>query len=566
MPTYDTLIRGGTVIDGLRTPRYTADVAIANGRIAGIGRIDPASARTVIDADGLIVAPGFVDLHTHYDSQVYWDPYCTISGWHGVTTAVIGNCGFGFAPVKPQDRDRAMLTMSRNEAVPLECMQAGMPWDWETYPEFLDSLERTTKGINLLSYMPLNPLMMYVMGVDAAKQRPATADEMAAMQHLMREGLAAGGCGWSAQLGTTGEVQRDYDGSLMITNTMAEADLLAFARVLREAGRGFIQCIGASWQITEQLAAASGRPVIWNVLAQFTDQHGVAMPAYRDTMAWLEEVNRRGLRVFGQALTTENDFQFTFEDWNLFDNNDAWREATLGTVQERAGKFRDPARRARLKAEFDRTRGAGVVFALDKLTIAEVHNDKLKHVEGWTVGEVAAQRGCHPIDALLDIALEDDMKALFATEPRPLDMQAMGEMINSPFALPGVSDGGAHTKFITLGRYPTEFLTLLVRDNGLMDLEQGHWRLSAYPALAAGVQDRGWLREGAPADLVVYELDRLGTGTPERAWDFPAGAWRLVRKPEGYRYILVNGQVTFRDNVCTGAVPGRLLRHGRAGD
>jgi len=564
MPTFDTLIRGGTVIDGLRTPRYTADVGIANGRIAAIGRIDAASAREVIEADGLIVAPGFVDLHTHYDSQVYWDPYCTISGWHGVTTAVIGNCGFGFAPVKPQDRDRAMLTMSRNEAVPLECMQAGMPWDWETYPEFLDSLERTPKGINLLSYMPLNPLMMYVMGIEAAKGRPATADEMVTLQRLMREGLAAGGCGWSAQLGTTGEVQRDYDGSLMITNTMAEADLLAFARVLREAGRGFIQCIGASWEITEKLAEASGRPVIWNVLAQFTDQHGVAMPAYRDTMAWLDEVNRRGLQVFGQALTTENDFQFTFEDWNLFDNNDAWREATLGTVPERAAKFRDPTRRARLKAEFDRTRGAGVVFALDKLTIAEVHRSALKHVEGWTVGEVAAQRGCHPIDALLDIALEDDMRALFATEPRPLDMQAMGEMINSPFALPGVSDGGAHTKFITLGRYPPEFLTLLVRDNGLMDLEQAHWRLSAYPALAAGVQDRGWLREGAPADLVVYELDRLATGSPERAWDFPAGAWRLVRKPEGYRHILVNGQQTFSDNVCTGAVPGRLLRHGRA--
>jgi N-acyl-D-aspartate/D-glutamate deacylase len=332
MPVYDTLIRGGTIIDGLRTPRYTADLAIAGGRIAAIGRIDASQAKEVIDADGLIVAPGFVDLHTHYDSQVYWDPYCTISGWHGVTSAVIGNCGFGFAPVKPEDRDRAMLTMSRNEAVPLESMQAGMPWDWETYPEFLDSLDRTPKGINLMSYMPLNPLLMYVMGLDAAKNRPASGNEMQRMRSLMREGLAAGGCGWSAQLGTEAEVQRDYDGSFMITNTMAEEDLIAFARVLREVGRGFIQCIGASQEISERLAEVSGRPVIWNVLAQFTDQHGVAMPAYRDTMAWLESVNERGLRIFGQALTTENDFQFTFEDWNLFDNSDVWREVTLGTV------------------------------------------------------------------------------------------------------------------------------------------------------------------------------------------------------------------------------------------
>ena len=564
MPIYDTLIRGGTIIDGLRTPRYTADLAVSEGRIAAIGRVDSSQARKVIDADGLIVAPGFVDLHTHYDSQVYWDPYCTISGWHGVTSAVIGNCGFGFAPVKPEDRDRAMLTMSRNEAVPLESMQEGMPWDWETYPEFLDSIDRTAKGINLMSYMPLNPLLMYVMGLEAAKSRPANPDEMRRMQSLMREGLAAGGCGWSAQLGTKAEVQRDYDGSFMITNTMAEADLLVFAGVLRELGRGFIQCIGASQEITERLAEVSGRPVIWNVLAQFTDQHGVAMPAYRDTMAWLESANERGLRVFGQALTTENDFQFTFEDWNLFDNSDVWREATLGSVEERARKFRDPERRERLKAEFDHSRGAGVVFALDKLVIGEVHRESLARYEGWTVGEIARERACHPIDALLDLALEDDMKALFVTEPRPIDVHAMRELINSPFALPGVSDGGAHTKFITLGRYPTEFLALLVRDNELMDLEQAHWRLSAYPALAAGIRDRGWLREGAPADIVVYDLDALSTGTTEKAWDFPADAWRLVRKPDGYRHILVNGEVTFRDNECTGAVPGRLLRHGRA--
>jgi N-acyl-D-aspartate/D-glutamate deacylase len=207
---------------------------------------------------------------------------------------------------------------------------------------------------------------------------------------------------------------------------------------------------------------------------------------------------------------------------------------------------------------------AGVVFEMDKLIIGEVENDDLKSCEGWTVGEVAEQRGCHPIDALLDVALEDDMKALFVTQPRPLDMDSMKEMINSPFALPGVSDGGAHTKFITLGRYPTEYLALLARDNEMMDLEQAHWRLSAYPALAAGITDRGWIREGAPADLVVYELDRLSTGTAEKAWDYPAGAWRLIRKPEGYRHIMVNGEVTFSDNICSGAVPGRLLRHGRA--
>ncbi|MDH3642651.1 MAG: amidohydrolase family protein, partial [Gammaproteobacteria bacterium] len=187
MATYDTVIKNGTIIDGLRTPRFRGDLGIVDGRVHSIGRIPASEGRNVIDAEGLIVAPGFVDLHTHYDSQVFWDPYCTISGWHGVTSVVIGNCGFGFAPVKEQDQDRAMLTMSRNEAVPLESMREGMPWDWESYPQFLDSIERTPKGVNMLSYMPLNPLMMYVMGVEAAKERPANESEMAEMRRLMLE-------------------------------------------------------------------------------------------------------------------------------------------------------------------------------------------------------------------------------------------------------------------------------------------------------------------------------------------------------------------------------------------
>ncbi|NJN52289.1 MAG: aminoacylase, partial [Gammaproteobacteria bacterium] len=247
---------------------------------------------------------------------MFWDPYCTISGWHGVTSVVIGNCGFGFAPVKTQDRDRAMLTMSRNEAVPLESMRAGMPWDWETYPEFLDSLERTPKGVNLLSYVPLNPLMMYVMGLDAAKSRPASTAEMREMKSLLTKALGAGACGWSAQLGGDNDIQRDYDGSSMITNTMAEADLVSFCHVLRDAGSGTIQCMGAGKRLTELMARESGRPIIWNVLALFADQHGVAMPLYKDTLSWLEDANAGGLRVFGQALTCENNFQFTFEDWN----------------------------------------------------------------------------------------------------------------------------------------------------------------------------------------------------------------------------------------------------------
>ncbi|MBM4383352.1 MAG: amidohydrolase family protein [Deltaproteobacteria bacterium] len=567
MPSYDLVIAGGTVIDGLRTPRFTADVAIRDGRIAAIGSVARSDAARVIDARGQIVCPGFVDLHTHYDSQVFWDPYCTISGWHGVTSVVIGNCGFGFAPVKPADRTRSMLTMERNEAVRATTMAAGMPWDWETYPEFLDSLDRTPKGLNLLSYVGLNPLMTYVMGLDAAKSRGATASERAEMARLLGEALDAGGCGFSAQLLGPNSVQRDFDGTPMITDTMSHDDLVFFAGVLREKGRGFIQVIGADAKLTERLCEASGRPVVWNALVLAADQHGITYGQYRDVIRWIDDANARGLRVFAQALTCQNNYEFSLDEWNLFDSIPAWRAVTMGTPAERAAKMRDAAHRDALRASFDpkQTLVGATVTAIPDLVVSEVGKRELDEYVGFSVGEIAAKLGAHPVDAMLDLALADDLRTRFATPPQKIDMTAMREVVNSSFALPGVSDGGAHMKFLTLGRYPTEFLSLLVRDNGLMDLEQAHWRLSAYPALAAGIRDRGFLREGAPADVLVYDLERLRILPTGRLHDFPAGDWRIACKADGYRFVIVNGEITFEDGVCTGATPGKLLRHGRSG-
>jgi N-acyl-D-amino-acid deacylase len=562
---YDLLIAGGTVIDGLRTPRFTADVAIRDGRIAQIGSVEPEDAAQVIDARGLVVCPGFVDLHTHFDSQIFWDPYCTISGWHGVTSVVIGNCGFGFAPVKPEDRRRAMLTMERNEAVRAATMEAGMPWDWETYPEFLESLERTPKGLNVLSYMGLNPLMTYVMGLEAAKSRPASESERVEMARLLREGLDAGSCGFSAQLLGPNSVQRDYDGTPMITDTMSQDDLLFFAGVLKEQRRGFIQVIGADFELTEKLSAASGRPIIWNALVLAADQHGNTYGQYRDVIDWVEGANARGHRIFAQALTCQNNYEFSLDEWNLFDSIPEWRAVTTGTPAERAQKMRDPEQRAALKAVFrsEQTTVGATVTAIPELLVADVGRPELEKYVGFSLGEIASREDAHPVDVMLDIALADELRTRFVTPPQQIDMEAMREVVNSAYALPGVSDGGAHMKFVTLGRYPTEFLSLLVRDHELMDLEQAHWRLSAYPAMAAGFRDRGFLREGAPADVVVYDLDALAVLPSERLHDFPADDWRLSQKAEGYRWVIVNGQITFEDGECTGATPGHLLRHGR---
>ena len=576
MAEFDTVIKGGTIIDGLRTPRYVADIGITDGDIAYIGRLNASDGDQVLDAAGLIVAPGFVDLHTHYDGQVYWDPYCSISGWHGVTSVVIGNCGFGFAPVRPDDRERAMLSLARNEAIPLESMQEGMPWDWETYPEFLDSLDRTPKGVNLLSYVGLGPLMMYVMGLEAAKNRLPNEAEMAEMSRILEEAIKAGGCGFSAQVLGPGSGQRDYDGTPMITDTMAPETLLSFAEVLAKCRAGFIQLTGGGMELNEQLAEVSGRPVIYNlILAMGQDQHGNKMEGHHKTIAWLNEANARGNRVFGQAVTVKIGYELTLEHWNMFDTYELWRELTLGTVEERMAKMGDPERRPALRAEYDEGKGPSapgrdeeaevdghVGRGIAVLTVQEVEDPSLKHLEGLTVKEIAEQSGKHVVDAFLDLGVADKLQTTWVTPPEETDVKSMSEVANSPFAIPGVSDGGAHTKFLAMGVYPTEMLAELVRDHEIMDLEQAHWRLSAYPAQAAGFKDRGWIKEGSPADIVIYDLENLGIGPMEKVYDLPAGQWRRVRRAEGYRWILVNGEVTVEDGETTGATPGRLIRHG----
>src|SRR5262249_35689347 len=232
MRTFDLVIRGGTIVDGRRQPRYTGDVAVKDGKVVSLGGKANGSAERTIDADGLVVAPGFVDLHTHYDAQIRWDPWCTISGWHGVTSVVLGNCGFGFAPVKPHFRERSMLTMTRTEAIPYESMRAGLKWDWETIPEYLDSLDRAPKGVNCIQYMPTASLMTYVMGLEAAKTRPGTDEERAEMRRLLSEGMDAGLCGFSIQRLGPDSTQADYDGSPMVTDIMCDEDILNLARVL----------------------------------------------------------------------------------------------------------------------------------------------------------------------------------------------------------------------------------------------------------------------------------------------------------------------------------------------
>lgn len=564
MPEFDLVIRGGTVVDGTRGPRRRADVGIAGGRVRTIGRIPASAGRRDLDAGGMVVAPGFVDLHTHYDAQLFWDPYCSLSGWHGVTSVVIGNCGFGFAPVRPDDRERAMMTMTRVEAIPYASMKEGMPWDWVTFPEFLDSVDEAPKAVNILPYVPAGPLLTWALGFDDAKagRRPTDAEHMK-IKRLLHEAMDAGACGWSAQrlIPESGRaVQRDFDGSPMVTDVMHAETCFALAEVLGERNEGFVQMTLVSGDPKadathfEQLAEISGRPILYNVVQAYDDRPNV----HRNALRWLKRCRERGLTVYGQGLTTDAGFTFSFEDWNMFDDSDTWREATVGTTEERLAKLADPARRQGLKDDMPET----ATVPIPQITILAPRTEATKRYENLTVGEAAQLMGKDPVDAMLDIAVADGLRTLFFASPPNQSLEYLKEIVDDPYVLFGVSDGGAHTKFLTAGRYPTETLAKIVREQEMLSLEDAHWRLSALPAQLAGFRGRGVLTPGAPADVVVYDFETLDAAPTEVAHDLPGNEWRRIQRARGYRAVLVNGEVTIEDDRETGTHSGRLLRHG----
>jgi N-acyl-D-aspartate/D-glutamate deacylase len=447
-------------------------------------------------------------------------------------------------------------------------MKRGLPWDWITYPEFLDSVDRRPKAVNVLPYVPIAPLLVWVMGFERAKAGAMPTDaEHGEIRRLLHQSMDAGGCGWSAQRlhpDGPGAVQRDYDGGPMVTDVMHDETALQLAEVLAERNQGFIQMALATadgahdFAHLERLSEVSGRPLLYNVVQSF-----VRVPeAHRAQIAWLDACRQKGTRVYGQGVTTTAAFTFTFEDWNLFDDDASWVDATLGTPAERKAKLADPARREKLRS-YD----SGIVtVAIADIVILDCFTPETKPFENLTIREAAARTGKHPVDAMLDIAVADDLRTVFYAEPANVNRDSLREIIQHPWIIPGVSDGGAHTKFFTGGRYPTEFLSRIVREESMCSLEHAHWRLSALPAHCAGFRDRGTLVEGAAADVVVYDLERLEILAAEVAHDLPGGEWRRIQKARGYRHVLVNGEVTIENDRETGTHSGRLLRHGVRGE
>jgi N-acyl-D-amino-acid deacylase len=578
MAEYDVVIKDGTIVDGTRVPRYKGDIGIKNGKIAKIGRINSSEGKKVLDASGLIVAPGGIDLHTHYDAQVHWDPYLSVSSWHGVTTVTMGNCGFGFAPLHPADAERAMLALSRNEAIPMAPMQVSMDFKWSTFPQYLDRLERLPLGINISHLFPISPAVAYVMGsFAAAKERRPNEKETEAVAKLLSEAMDAGAVGWGAQQlvpGGSSAVQCDYDGSPMISDMLPDSFYVRMAQVLADKGSGCIQFTRSSvgtndpnagmhndFDFNTKLAEVSGRPVLFNAMA-VNDKFPYV---YRAQLRWLAEANKQGKPVFAQAVTARAANHITFENWNLFDDSPHWREATTGTIEEKRVKLADQRIRANLREEYDAgTKSRDFLFGeLAEFVCDHTPEATLKKYEGKTVGQIAKEENKHPIDAMLDISAKE-IRTVWRGPVVNNNVEHYREVMASPYTLPGVSDGGAHIKFITPGTYSTDMLTWMVRDNNILSLEEAHYRLSYLTAWAAGIKDRGCLREGLAADIIVYDLAKLKILPSEVVHDLPANEWRRVQKSEGYRWYIVNGQVTFEDGKCTGATAGRQLRGGVA--
>lgn len=567
MNDLDIVIRGGTVVDGSGGPRRQADVGIVAGRVALVGDLKDVGAASEIDATGLIVAPGVIDPHTHYDAQVYWDPYCTNSGWHGVTSVVVGNCGFGFSPCRKSDRERYMLMMENTEQVPLAAMRTALPWNWESFPEWIASIRGIDKGINLGAFLPLNSLMIWVMGYEAAKTRAANAEERAEMRRLLHEAMDCGALGFGFSYLQDTNSHKDVDGSPMITDSMHEDEAFNLAGVLAERGEGVIQALVETGpqniqnrRFVERLAEISGRPVLHTVI-MVVDGHP---EQHRGILRWLDETAARGLNIYSQALC----FRFLpmsfvvneFDGWQAIPIFNEFQHPGDGdSIEARIAKARDPDYRRRLAAEAAQ---APLFARIPVMKLVDAAgSSRFSPYIGKTFAEIGELTGQPATDVFLNLCVDTRLACEVCPPQDVPDLEYAVEVNSHPRVLLGTSDGGAHVKFWSGGQFGTDLISWLVRDEKKMALELMHHKLSAVPATALGWKDRGQIAEGYAADLMIYDLANLGVAAEayETANDLPQGDWRRVARAKGVRWIIVNGQVTFHDNVCSDAMPGELI-------
>jgi N-acyl-D-aspartate/D-glutamate deacylase len=558
---HDLVIDDARIVDGTGRPARRGGVAVSGGRITAVDLRPGEAARRRIDAGGRVLAPGFIDPHTHYDAQIAWDPLLTSSPWHGVTTVVMGNCGVGVAPVRPEARELLMGDLVNVEAIPLEVMRRGIGWEWESFPQYLDALAARPLGINVAALVPLTPLRHYVMG-EASFDRAARPEEAARMARLLGEALDAGAFGFSS---TILQNHVGHEGRPLACRRAGPEELRALCHELRRRGRGAIEMAITSLpdRVTDEelatltlLVEESRRPVTY--LAVFA-RPGRPPGAHEEVVARTAHLLGRD-RAVPQVSCRPLRIQFTLRNPFVFATLQSWGPAFNRSPEEQRRLYASAEFRAGWKEEMERRR----IFrgAWPRVTVRDAASPAAQGLLGKSIARIAAEMGLEPPDALLEAALADGLDMLFDYPVMNQDPEAVRPLVTDPRFLIGLSDGGAHVDQLCDVGYATYLLGKWVRERGALSLEEAVRRLTSEVAAFWGMVDRGVIAPGMAADLVLFDPDTVDDLEPEYVRDLPGGAKRLVARARGVHCTIVGGQVLYEDGAHTGAMPGAVLRSG----
>ena len=561
--TYDLLIKNGTVVDGSGNPGFRADVAVSSGKIAAIGRINERAKQT-IDAEGHIVSPGFVDGHTHMDAQIFWDPIGSCSSYHGVTSVVMGNCGFTLAPCKQEDADMVFRNLERAEDLSREAMLEGIDWRWETFPEFLDVIDELPKGINYAGYIGHSALRTYVMG-ERAFSEAAGEDDVRHMQQLVKQAMHAGAIGFSTSR-TFNHLTAD---DRPVASRLAEWDeVRAIVNAVGETGKGLFEIAGEApgrdpARVAEyhgrlrDLAVESGVPQTWGMFSV-----RAAPDLWRPYFDLLDETAAAGGRMFAQVHSRALSSLLSFESNTPFDTWEYWSDFRQLPLAEQAAKMRNPEIKAKLievaSREYTGPRVVGAEARPPEWDYIYPMDDMV--YDKPSMAELAQAKGVHPVELMIDMALERDLKMFFRQPIANEDQSQVLDMMKHPRSVITFSDSGAHVSQIMDSSLQTHLLSYWVREKQAMTLEEAVKQITYNTATMWGLHDRGLVREGMAADLLVFDADTIGARMPDVVHDLPAGAKRLKQTADGILNTVVNGEILLTNNEHSGAVPGRLLR------
>jgi N-acyl-D-amino-acid deacylase len=563
---HDLVIRNGTIVDGTGRPSYRGDLAVDGGIITSVGE-KAGGGRREIDASGLLAAPGWVDIHSHYDGQVAWDPYVSPSSWHGVTTVIMGNCGVGFAPVKRGAEDYLLNLMDAVEDIPVPTLAAGINFEWETFGEYLDSLSRMKRVLDIGAQVPHCALRVYVMGERGASNEPATPDEIARIRAVVRDSVRAGALGAST---SRTKVHRTRDGQL-VPGTLASIDeVMAIGKGLGDAGSGVFEVIsdmnGAdqSMEWMAQLTKETGLPLSLAALG-----NGPTGPGVRRRLDFMKQCNERGARLVSQiAVRSPGQLNGLETSTNPLLNSPAYQEIAHLPLDERVARMRDPKMRARIVAEMPEKPGNPFGMPTEGYINLFVLGEPPNYEPGaeMSLAAIAKREGRSPHEVYYDALLLRNGRELIYQPfnyTRSYSLDPLLDLLQHPVNVISLSDGGAHCAQICDANAPTFLLTHWVRDrrrNGRIALELAVKRQTRETAMLYGLEDRGALLPGLKADINLIDFENLNSHAPEIVYDFPANGRRFVQRAEGYKYTIVSGEVTFEDGKPTGAMPGKVVR------